>query len=217
MMRLSTLTLLFLLRIVSASIGPTADLHIVNNNIQPDGFTRSYVLQHFSKFSCIKLFCNLVPSLLVLRQRPGHSLDLLYLVQRLGLSFSPVYGPWINVNLQGATFFMNVVNHLTDTTMLTTTSIVSLLLSLFFLDDWHCPNSVALARHVSASHKLGGRSNWSDAMSHHSRQLIFIPVLRPWPGWNLLVPFPSLYVVPTLMSSPALIVICFSHTILRWS
>jgi iron transport multicopper oxidase len=55
-MRLSTLTLLFL-RIVSASIGPTADLHIVNNNIQPDGFTRSYVLQHFSKFSYIKLFC----------------------------------------------------------------------------------------------------------------------------------------------------------------
>ena len=91
MMRLSTLTLLFLLRIVSASIGPTADLHIVNNNIQPDGFTRSYVLQHFYMFSCIQLFCNLVPSLLVPRQRLGHSLDPLFLVQRLGLSFSPVY------------------------------------------------------------------------------------------------------------------------------
>ena len=65
-MRLSTLTLVFL-RIVSASIGPKADLHIVNNNIQPDGFTRSYVLQHFSKSSYINLFYYLVPSLLVLR------------------------------------------------------------------------------------------------------------------------------------------------------
>ena len=41
-MRLSTLTLLFL-RTVSA-IGPTADVHIVNNYTQPDGFSRSYVL-----------------------------------------------------------------------------------------------------------------------------------------------------------------------------
>ncbi|EDQ99886.1 laccase, multicopper oxidase, benzenediol:oxygen oxidorectuctase [Laccaria bicolor S238N-H82] len=84
-MRLLTLTLLFL-RIVSASIGPTADLHIVNNNIQPDGFTRSAVLAGTS--STVGTF-------------PG---------------------PLIS-GAKGTTFFMNVVNHLTDTTMLTTTSI----------------------------------------------------------------------------------------------
>ena len=54
-MRLSTLTLLFL-RTVSAAIGPTADVHIVNNYTEPDGFNRSYVLQYISKFSYIKLF-----------------------------------------------------------------------------------------------------------------------------------------------------------------
>ena len=90
-MRLSTLTLLFL-RTVSA-IGPTADVHIVNNDIEPDGFNRPYVLQRFSKFSYIKLFCYLAPSLLVIRQRLGHFLDPLLPVRRLGLSFSPVYEP----------------------------------------------------------------------------------------------------------------------------
>ena len=147
-MRLSTLTLLFL-RTVSAAIGPTADVHVVNNDIELDGFSRSYVLQYFSKFSYIKLFC-LAPSLLVICQRLGHSLDPLLLVWRLGLSFSPVYEPWINVNLQGDTFSLNVVNHLTDMTMSTNTSIVSLLLSLCFHNVWHRPNYIALARHTSA-------------------------------------------------------------------
>ena len=33
---------------VSAAIGPTADLEIVNANISPDGFNRSFVLNPFS-------------------------------------------------------------------------------------------------------------------------------------------------------------------------
>lgn len=39
---LSVLTL-FLVTTVYAAIGPEADLYIINGNVAPDGFTRSYV------------------------------------------------------------------------------------------------------------------------------------------------------------------------------
>jgi iron transport multicopper oxidase len=38
-----TFLALSLLSVTHAAIGPITDLHIVNKNIAPDGFTRSYV------------------------------------------------------------------------------------------------------------------------------------------------------------------------------
>ena len=48
-MLVSALFTVTLLQTVSASIGPIANVHIVNNYIQPDGFNRSYVLRYFSE------------------------------------------------------------------------------------------------------------------------------------------------------------------------
>lgn len=62
-------------------IGPNADLHIINANVAPDGFTRSAVLAN-----------GLVP------------------------------GPTIRGN-KGDTFNLNVIDSLTDNTMLRSTSI----------------------------------------------------------------------------------------------
>ncbi|KAJ7436826.1 laccase 2 precursor [Mycena latifolia] len=62
-------------------IGPTADIHIINGNVAPDGFTRSAVLAN-----------GLVP------------------------------GPTIRAN-KGDTFSLNVIDGLTDNTMLRSTSI----------------------------------------------------------------------------------------------
>lgn len=45
-----TLALLFLSG-VHAAIGPVADVHIVNQNISPDGFTRSFVEFNFNNRS----------------------------------------------------------------------------------------------------------------------------------------------------------------------
>ncbi|TFK34036.1 yellow laccase [Crucibulum laeve] len=69
-----------------AAIGPTADLHIENKNISPDGFTRSAVLAGASA----------------------------------GGGVFP--GPLITAN-KGDTFHLNVIDSLTDTTMLRATSI----------------------------------------------------------------------------------------------
>ena len=55
-MLVSALFTVTLLQTVSASIGPIANVHIVNNYIQPDGFNRSYVLQHFSEFFLTRTF-----------------------------------------------------------------------------------------------------------------------------------------------------------------
>lgn len=45
---------------VRAAIGPEADLHIVNKNIAPDGFTRSYVN--------IQMVFRIPPYLLIVRR-----------------------------------------------------------------------------------------------------------------------------------------------------
>lgn len=45
-----TLALLFLSG-VQAAIGPVADLHIVNREISPDGFNRSFVVLNFYNIS----------------------------------------------------------------------------------------------------------------------------------------------------------------------
>ncbi|EDR02637.1 laccase, multicopper oxidase, benzenediol:oxygen oxidorectuctase [Laccaria bicolor S238N-H82] len=80
-MLVSALFTVTLLQTVSASIGPKANVHIVNNYIQPDGFNRSAVLA--------------------------------------GWTFSSP----VNLELTSIlTFFLNVADHLTDTTMLRSTS-----------------------------------------------------------------------------------------------
>ncbi|EDR14430.1 laccase, multicopper oxidase, benzenediol:oxygen oxidorectuctase [Laccaria bicolor S238N-H82] len=85
-MLVSALFTVTLLQTVSASIGPIANVHIVNNYIQPDGYNRSAVLAGNSSTA------------------------------------GTFPGPLI-VGTKGSTFFLNVADHLTDTTMLRSTSI----------------------------------------------------------------------------------------------
>nr|AFV15794.1 laccase [Leucocoprinus sp. Tra.sp1.C\ len=79
-------TVLFVGHVQGVSIGPTADMYIVNEDISPDGFNRSAVLA-------------------------GDAED--------SVSFP---GPLV-VGTKGSTFKINVIDDLTDTTMLRSTSI----------------------------------------------------------------------------------------------
>lgn len=82
----STFVVAALFATAHAAIGPIADVHIVNKNIAPDGFTRSTVLAG-------------------------------------GLANSATFpGPLIS-GIKGETFILNVIDSLTDTTMLRSTSI----------------------------------------------------------------------------------------------
>ncbi|EDQ99748.1 multicopper oxidase, laccase [Laccaria bicolor S238N-H82] len=89
-MLVSTLFTVTLLQTVSASIVWKANIHIVNNYIQPDGFNRSYFL---------------------------HAV-----LAGTSSTVGTFPGPLI-VGTKGSTFFLNVADHLTDTTMLRSTSI----------------------------------------------------------------------------------------------
>ena len=86
-----------------AAIGPRTDLHILNSVVSPDGYPRLGVLAE-GKF----------PGPLITGKKVGLPLSMCESVKRI-----------IDNPLQGDQFEINVINELTNTTMLTSTSIVS--------------------------------------------------------------------------------------------
>ena len=85
---------------VLASIGPVTDLHIVNANIAPDGFTRATVLAG-----------GTFPGPLIVGQKVG--------------AFVCHCRHITDSILQGDNFQINVIDELTDPNQLLTTTIVS--------------------------------------------------------------------------------------------
>lgn len=102
--------------------GPSSNLYIKNKFIQPDGFNRSYAPLCLFKLNF----------LIYLRQNrsrwnhPWNNRVSWTTYHRLeGALLNSVLLPIIEAHqLQGSNFRLNVVNQLTDTTMLTSTSIV---------------------------------------------------------------------------------------------
>lgn len=98
----SALTLLGFIAEAYAAIGPVADLHIVNKNLAPDGFTRPTVLAG-----------GTFPGPLIKGNKVLVSED-----------NSITQSEWRS-SYQGDNFKLNVIDDLTDARMLKSTSIVS--------------------------------------------------------------------------------------------
>ncbi|KAG6900039.1 hypothetical protein C0993_003831 [Termitomyces sp. T159_Od127] len=91
---------------VSAALGPRADLHIINGDIAPDGFTRSYVKSVFRLYGDTEA----IPAFLRAILASGTMADATF------------PGALITAK-KGDHMKINVMNSLHDTTMLTSTSI----------------------------------------------------------------------------------------------
>ena len=126
MILLSTLRALSVIVGVSGSIGPNTNLYIANKNIQPDGFSRSYV---FQTFLC-RLYTHFISALywLALPNEVSPSLALLLPDTRCFIILFE-YEYYVTQRIKGDSFRLNVIDKLTDTTMLTSTSIVGVYMS----------------------------------------------------------------------------------------
>lgn len=137
-----------------AAVGPVTDLHIMNGDVEPDGYTRSAVLAD-----------GIFPGPLI----RGYKVRLCYNCLR-------VHRDQFEPN-QGDNFRINVIDHLINKTMLTSTTIVRCMFSndrvLFHSVNFcRCTPQPALARNLSAWDELGRWSGICNTVPHHNRKLI---------------------------------------------
>ena len=105
--------------------------------------------------------------------------------------FILIRSSWTEHIHQGDNFAINVIDELTDTTMFRSTSIVSgrYTRSTDFLNMGMI--IIALARNFPRKDQLCGWSCWSLSMPNYPGKFVFVSILCPRSGRNLLVPLTS--------------------------
>lgn len=132
-----------------AAIGPVANMQIVNANIAPDGFTRAYAPLSLRPFT----LDNPISALLLLVEHfQVHSLEATRYTSSLN---KVVLLSFIFFSFQGDRFMINVIDRLTDNTMLRSTSIVSSLFVLMCCLVSLTTVIIALAWSISEGNLLG--------------------------------------------------------------
>ena len=186
---ISSVVALTLIPLVYAAIGPQTDLYVVNKFVTPDGFNRSWVRyhHHYGMFCWLGHRAILAGSTPATASAPGP-----LIVGNIVCVYFIESSCHNNVFAQGDVFRLNVIDSLTNTSMVTTTSIVSwssvTLLSSFDND------LIALAWYLPERNELGWRSRRSYSMSYHSWRRVSLSIFGSRPIRYILVPFSSQFV-----------------------